>query len=161
MAVGYSLTSPPLWRLPHHLYCLYYGFVGFQTIYFSPPPSSPFSSPFPSGFRPHPCPRSYPRPRPCSRPRFLPPVPDTRFSSRYTTSSDRRRVLGPKLQAACRRYFLSTEMMPRAEWQWLIFYSSFLLMWPIPKPSSSLPFLSTLVPIPVSTVCVYVYVCIY
>ena len=46
--------------------------------------------------------RPHPRARSCSRNFFLPPVPRARFSP-GTTSSDRRRVLRPKLLATCTR----------------------------------------------------------
>ena len=41
-----------------------------------------------------------------------------------TTLSGRRRVLHPELLATFRRHLLSTETMPRAEGQFLVFYSS-------------------------------------
>ena len=76
-----------------------------------------------------------------------------------TTSPDRRQDLRPKLITSCRRHLLSTEMLPRAEWQCLVLYydffpdvadtralpppsllSSFSIPFPSPIPSSlSLP----------------------
>ena len=66
-AADYSLASPPLSRLPPHLY---YPFVYSRAL-------SPVHPPLRSR------PRSCPRLRPCSHHRFLPSVPRARFSPRY------------------------------------------------------------------------------
>ena len=110
-------------------------FLRWFTGSLSPPSFSLFSSTFPLPFLPHPCLRARSRPCPRSRPHPV-PVPVTVFSLLSlgpgfplgTTSSDRRRVLRPKLLATNKRHILSTEMMFRAEWRCLIFYSSSFLM---------------------------------
>ena len=62
-----------------------------------------------------------------------------------TTLLDRHRISGPKLLATSRHHITPTEMMPRAEWQCLVFYSSYFPMRRIPEFSSFPPSLSILV----------------
>ena len=68
-----------------------------------------------------------------------------------TISTSWRRVLRVKLLATCRCHLLSTDMMPRVEWQCLVFYFAYFLMCRIPELSSppspslfSFPFLSAI-----------------
>ena len=70
-------------------------------------------------------------------------------SSLGTTLSGSRRDLRPKLLATCRRHLLSTAMMPLANGQCLVFYSSncFLMLW-LPELSSSTHPLSISFPFP-------------
>ena len=84
-------------------------------------------------------------PVPVTIPSFLSLMP---CSPLGTTWLGRRRVLRPKLLATCRRYLLSTEMMPRTKLQSLVFYSVCFLMWRIPELIS-----------PPSCVSVFVCVC--
>ena len=88
---GYSLASPPLSRLPSHLY---YHFVTPQALsplhpYFYSPPRSRSHSRSRSRLQPYPRarsrthPLSCPRPRLCPRHHFPPPVPGTLLSPRY------------------------------------------------------------------------------
>ena len=89
-----------------------------------------------------PAPRSHPHQFPFtrSRPRCrLRPVPVPLTVSSLpslmpctppdTTSSGSHRALQQKLLPTCGRHPLSTEMMPREEWQCLVLHSTFLLMW--------------------------------
>ena len=67
-----------------------------------------------------------------------------------TISSARDRVLRPKLLATYRRHLLSAELMLRAEWQGLVFYSASFLIWRVPELTSAVPYLSILVLFPIS-----------
>ena len=142
MAAGYLLPSLPPSRLLSHLYD--YFVVSRALSPFHPPLRSRPRSRYRS--HPHPCPRarsrsrcrcrcrSRPRPHPCSRHHCLPPVSRAR-SPLGDTWSNRRRVLHPKMLDTCRCNLLSTAMMPRAKWQCLVSYSSFLIC-SIPELSS-------------------------
>ena len=100
--------------------------------------------------RPNSCsrarPRSHSRPCPVHVPTTVPSLLSLMPCPPFcTTSLDRHRISGPKLLATSRHHITPTEMMPRAEQQCLVFYSSYFPMRRIPEFSSFPPSFSLLV----------------
>ena len=119
VVAGYKLASSPLSRLPNHLF---YHFLGSRALSL---PSTRFSI---LVLVPAPAPVLAPSP-PSSSPPF-PSLPRPLFPSSLSPSRPscpvfpsaphrgvRHRVFRPKLRVTCRHHLLSTEIMPRAEWQ--------------------------------------------
>ena len=112
----------------------------------------PTLSPVPALCYLHPYPRGHPRTRISSRPcsRAVPSTPCLVPCSPFgTTSTGRRRVVRENLLATCRCHLHTADIMPRAEWQSLVFYSAcfptvcgrYLSFLPPPLPSPmSFPF---------------------